>query len=400
MTKITKRSSELKFPAEVERFRKQKAGEVTKNADGSVTKRRDTAKTSKELTTRGGKLLESVVQFRKSSTGKRGTTDSSFTASTDMIGRKSTEQHRESVNAKGDTTARTATHDVFGTDKQSLERNTVRTRGQTTTTASRTSSKDSRGNAATASDVTRVTDDGKSVVTRNEKHANGSELTTRSSTTYEDGKFTLSDGADWQKNKSVDKSFLRETAADSKAVTDKADKVTSVVGKIFKALGLEQEWKSEVPADRMTEKTLVQGDHGSVSSRVGISGSQRLAINADGVQGSFNREAKAGIYAEASDHVSGRYGEAGYAAHAQAEAKASVDAQGKIDSNGLDATVTLRAGVSAEAEITGRAQSQSVTLGGVEMNVAAEGRAKVSAEAVAEATGTVKVCASRRRCWC
>lgn len=392
MTKIKRESNGLKLPAEVQRFKNQKAGEVTKNADGSVTKRRQTAKGSKELTTREGKLLETTTEFRKSSTNKRGTqSDSSFTDHTDMIGRRSTAHQRESVDARGDRRASTDTHDVFGIDKHVTERNTTRTNGNTTTTSNRTASRDSVGNAATASDVTRVTEDGKSVITRNEQRARGSELTTRSSTSYDDGLFTLSDGADWSKRSSVDRSYLKETEFDSKPFTDKADKAMPWVGKIFRALGLEQEWSGSVSPDRMKETTLVSGAVGSVATRVGIAGDQRLAINADGIQASFNREAKAGIYAEAADRVEGRYGTAEYTARAQAEAKASIDAQGRIDANGLDATVTARAGVSAEAEVTGRAATKSVTVGGVEFNAAADGRAKVAAEAVAEATGTVAI---------
>lgn len=394
MTKIKRDSNGLKLPAEVQKFKNQKAGEVTKNADGSVTKRRDTARGSRELTTREGKLLESTMEYRKTSTNKRGTqTDSSFVDTTDMLGRRSTEHHRESVNARGDQAAHVQTRDIYGIEKDVTERNTTRTNkaGDTTTTSTRTASHDSVGNAATSSDVTRVTERGDTVVTRNEKRSQGSELTTRSSTTYEGGLFTLSDGADWSKRTSVERSALTETEFDSKPYTDKADKVMPWVGKIFRALGLEEEWASAVAADRMKQTTLFQGEHGSVASRVGITGGQRFAINADGVQGSFNREAKAGLYADAEGRVEGRYGEADYQAHAQVEAKASVDAHGRIDANGLDATVTLRAGVSAEAEITGHAQTKSVTVGGVEFNAAADGHAKVSAEAVAEATGTVAI---------
>ncbi|MFZ5441117.1 MAG: hypothetical protein ACOZQL_14000 [Myxococcota bacterium] len=392
MTKIKRDSNGLRLPAEVQRFKNQKAGETTKNTDGSVTKRRQTAQGSKELTTREGKLLETTTEFRRSSTTKRGTqSESSFTDHTDMIGRRSTSYSRESVNAQGDRNGRVQTHDVFGIDKDVRSRDTTRVDGNTTTSSNRVTTRDSLGNASTASDVTRVTEDGKSVITRNEQRARGSELTTRSSTTYENGRFTLSDGADWSKRSSVDRSYLKETEFDSKPYTDKADKITPWVGKVFRALGLEHEWSGAVSPDRMKETTLVSGAVGSVSTRVGIAGEQRLAINADGIQASFNREAKAGIYAQAADRVEGRYGTAEYTARAQAEAKASIDAQGRIDANGLDATVTARAGVSAEAEVTGRAATKSVTVGGVEFNAAADGRAKVSAEAVAEATGTVAI---------
>lgn len=339
MTKITKRSEKLHIPAEVERFKKQKAGEVVKNADGSITKRRETAKGSKELTTREGKLLETTTEFKKTQTNRRGTqTDSAFVDHSDMIGRRSTEKRVETSKANGDTAVRTETRDVFGIDKKVRETNTTRTRGQTTTTTMRLASQDSRGNAMKASDFTSVTDDGKSVTTRTGKRALGSELTTQSSTTWENGRFTLGDSADWQKTNSVDKGSLKETEYDVKPITDKVDKVTPWVGKIFKALGLEQEWQSAVSPDRMKETTLVQGDHGSIASRVGISGGQRFAVNADGLQASYNREALAGVYAEAVAEATGTVaikrnpptaiarGTAGASAVAKAEAEVKLSA--------------------------------------------------------------------------
>jgi len=97
------------------------------------------------------------------------------------------------------------------------------------------------------------------------------------------------------------------------------------------------------------------------------------------------------VYAESSGRVSGRYGEASYDARAKAEVKASVDANGRLDLNGLDASVNLRVGASVEAEVTGRAATKSVTISGVEVDASVEGHARASAEAVAEATGTVQI---------
>jgi len=380
------------LPKEVEQLAKSKKAQVTKNADGSVTRRRETAKTSKELTTSEGKLLETTLEYRKSATTRRGTqSDSTFTAKTDMLGRASTAAHRETVNAKGDVSVFDRTADVFGIDKQSTERTTNRQKGATLETAVRTTSKDSRGNAAKSTDVTRVTEQGKSVVTTNARHASGTDLTTRSSTTYEDGKFTLSDGVDWNKNKSVDKSYLKETEYDPSKVLAKTDKFSKIFGKIFKALGLEGEWEKKLSDDLMKQSTLFQGDHGSVVTQVGVSGGQRFSIDGEGVKASFDRVAKAGVYASAHDEVTGRYGSASYDASAKAEAIASIDGNGKIDANGLDAVINARVGVSVEAEITGRAQSQSVNFLGQDLFVAAEGHAKVAAEAKAEATGTVKI---------
>ncbi len=398
MTKIqrvakpaVKSTSSKSLPREVQQLAKSKRAEVTKNADGSVTRRRDTAKTSKELTTSTGKLAESTLEFHKTSTRRGTQSDSTFTAKTDMLGRASTEARRQTVNAKGDVSVFGKTADVFGIDKQTTDKTTVRDQRDTLVTSNKTTSKDSRGNKASTSDVTRVTEQGKSVVTTNDKRAKGSELTTRSSTTYEDGKFTLSDGADWLKNTSVDKSYLKETEVDPTRVLAKADKFTSVFGKIFKALGLEGEWKSSLTEDLMKNKTLFESDRGSVATQIGVTGNQRFAINGDGVQASFDREAKAGVYARAHDEVTSRLGTASYDATAQAEATARIDAQGKIDANGLDAVINARVGVAIQAEITARAQTNSVTFMGTQLNAAAEGHAKVAAEASAEVTGTVKI---------
>lgn len=383
------------LPKEVEKLAKAKNAVVTKNADGSVTRRRDTAKTSKELTTKEGKLLEKSLEWKKSASTSRGTqSESTFTAKTDMIGRKSVEARRETVNAKGDTTVAGRTADVFGIEKKTTEKYTERTKGDTVETTARTSSRDTRGNAARTSDITRVTEQGKSVVTTNEKRATGSDLTTRSSTTYEGGKFNLADGADWSKTNSVDKSYLKETEVDPAKVEKflgKTDKVTNLIGKIFKAVGLEGEWQKALSEDLMKTTSLYESDRAQVQTQVGVTGSQRFAINGDGVQASFDREAKAGIYARAHDEVSGRYGQASYDATAAAEAYARFNAQGKIDANGLDASINAKVGVAVQAEITGRAQSQSVNFLGTDLYVAAEGHAKVVAEASAEVTGNVKI---------
>ncbi len=380
------------IPKEVQNLAKAKNAETTRNADGSVTRRRSTAKTSKELTTSTGKLAESTLEFKKTATTKRGTqSESTFTAKTDMLGRASTQANRETVNAQGDTSVFGRSADVFGIQKQTTEKNTSRERGNTVVTSTRTTSKDTVGNAARSSDVTQVTETGKTVATTNDKRARGTNLDTRSSTTYENGKFTLSDGADWQKTNSFDKSTLRETEVDASKVLKKADKFSSVFGKVFKALGLEGEWEKALSADLMKTNTLFQGDHGSVTTQVGVSGNQRFAINGDGVQASFDREARAGVSAKSHGEVGGRYGTASYDATAQAEAVASIDAQGKIDSNGLDAVVNARVGASVQAEITARAQSQSVTFMGTQLNAAVEGRVKVVAEASAEVTGRVSV---------
>lgn len=390
-TRISKRAPQLKVPAEVEKFKKQKAGETTKSNDGSVTKRRTTAKGSKELTEREGKLLEHTTEYRRTSSTAKSQSENTFVDHSDMLGRRSLEQQKTTLSNNGDRHVTVQSRDVFGIDKRATQTDSERTRGNTTTTRHSTTSRDSRGNASQSRDVTRVTTQGDTTVTRGRKDASGSELTTRSSTTYENGVFRLADQADWGKNKSLERSFMKETEFDAKPYTDKADKVLPWVGKIFKALGLEETWESAVSPERMHETSLYSSDKASVATRVGITGGQSASIDHDGITGHFNREAVAGIYAEAQDHVSGKYGEAGYHATAKAEARASIDAQGRLDSNGLNATVNARVGASVEATIDASAATRSVTIGGVEMNAGVDGHARASAEAVAEATGTVQI---------
>ncbi len=392
MTRVLRPSSKS-LPKEVTALAKSKNAEVTTNADGSVTKRRDTAKTSKEVTTRTGNLLESSTEFKKSTRTTRGSGESEFTANTDMLGRESSKSRKDFTSNAGVHTVNIAGSDVYGIDKQEKSTDKTVVKGDTTETSLRSSSKDSAGNARKASDVTRVTvgEDGKKTVTTNEKKSGGSELNTRSGTTWEDKKFTLSGGADWSKGGSIDKSTLTETEVDAAKFLEKSDVVTEWVGKIFKGLGLEQQWKSELDASLMKEKMLLQGEHGSVVARYGVSGGQQLTIDGEGIRGSFNRDARAGVYAESHGSVDGKYGTASYDARAAAEAYATVDARGSIDANGLDATVDARVGVSVEAEISGRAQTKSVQIGGVDVNASVEGHARASAEAVAEVNGTVKV---------
>lgn len=224
MTKIARRTqprpatSARAVPKEVTQLQRNKKATTTKNADGSVTRRRQTAKTDKSVTTSEGKLLETKTEFRKSSTTSRGTrSESNFTQQTDMIGRASTSSRRETTNARGDQTVATRGTDVFGIEQRGTQRTTERERNGATETAVRSRTTDSRGNAQTASDVTRVREQGADTITTNAQRTQGSRLDTRSSTTYENGTFRLSDSADWSRTNSVGRSYER-TREDRKSV--------------------------------------------------------------------------------------------------------------------------------------------------------------------------------------
>lgn len=390
-----KRAASKRLAQDVARLEKSTSAEVTTAEDGSVTKRkssqRNGVETNQTLTKSEGKMLESTLEYSKHTTRPGRDTSSEFTERTDMLGRHSSDSRLETVSQKGDTERTTVTTkraDVYGitTDRreQTVENATRR--------ATHSKSSDSRGNVHTASDVTTVRQQGEQTVTRNEKRAKGSELETASSTTYEDGIFTLGGGADWKKGTSVGKSVLHEREADASKVAARADKISERAGKALDWMGLEPaEWSGEVDPSRMHEKTLVEGEHGSVVAKYGVSGQQSAQFDGKSISGQFSREAVASVTAQASGRVSGRFGEASYDARVKAEARASVDAQGRLDLNGLNASVNAKIGVSVEAEVTGHAQTQSVTIGGVEMNAAVDGHARASAEALAEATGTVQV---------
>ena len=399
MSKITRPSTRPTFkntlPKEVEQLAKSKTATVKKNKDGSEVRTKKTPTGGKELKTTKGKLLQSSTQYSTTQTNKHGTqTDRTYNKNADHLGRESSSWEKvttSSKNGKDVEAVRVQSRDVFGVSKETNRTTTSSERNGTQTTAIKSNSADSRGNAQTSHDTTTVADDGRSVTTRNDRATNGTDLTTRSQTDWDGKKFSLSDGADWNRTHSFDKSYLNERDYDPSKITEKFDKAAGPFGKFWKALGIDQTWSSQVSPDAMKEHTLVQGDHGSVGTRVGITGGQSLTVNGEGVQAQFNREATAGIYAQSSGEVSGRYGTASYDASAKAEATAYVDANGTIDSNGLNAEVKLGARASVEAEVTGRVQSQSITLGGHELHAAAEGHARVSAEVAAEATGRVQI---------
>lgn len=392
MTKLTRRSPGLQTPAEVAQFKKQKTATTTTSKDGATTtKRRDTAKTSRSLTEKKGKLLERSSEYTRSSTRGKTQSEATFTDAADMLGRRSQRETHESVDARGDVTSRLDTHDVFGIDRSQTDRQTVRINGNSTVSSNTSASRDSLGNARSSSDVTTVTVDGKTTTTSNRQQASGSDLQTRSATTYEGGTFRIADGADYSRGSSWGRSTMRETEADASRYTNAFDKASPIFGKIWKALGLEAHGESTVPADQMHTTSLYSSEHGSVQTNLGISGGQSYDVDGDGIRGSFSRQATAGIRADYSNSVEGEYGRASIDAHASAEATAYVDANGSITANGLDAQVRAGVKVSVEAEATARAETNSISIGGVPMNASAELHARAVAEAKAEVTGQATI---------
>lgn len=400
MSKITRNSSRPQpkpnaraVPKEVQQLQKNKRATVTRNADGSVTRRSSTAQSDQTVTTSKGKLRETRLEYQKSSVARGVQSESTFTAVTDMLGRASSSATRTVADQKGDVTNTSRGTDIFGVEKRTKEKATSRTKGNTTTDTTKFSSNDSRGNALSTSDVTRTRFDERTMTVDNERREKGTDLATRSSTTYEDQRFNLSDGADWKKTNSIGKSTMRETETtfDPSRLAQKTDRAANWLGRGLSFLGINEEWSSEVAPERMQENILYQSDSAGVTTQIGVTGGQSLALNEDGVQASVGREARAGVYAGAEGGVGGRYGEAGYSARAQAEVAARVNADARVDTNGLMATATVGARAGVEVEVTGGARSQSVTLSGVDLNASVEGRARASAEVAAEATGTLSI---------
>ncbi|MDX2011771.1 MAG: hypothetical protein SFW67_16380 [Myxococcaceae bacterium] len=386
---------------DVERLAKSKKAQVTTAADGTTTRRssssRNGVETEKTLTTsKNGKLLESKLEYSKTTRKGDRETESTFTAETDLLGRRSAQARTETTSLTGETRRHTVTtkqNDVYGVEQSHREQTVEKPLADGSRSATHTTTKDSVGNRHASSDVTTVREQGDRLVTRNEKNAKGSTLETRSHATFEDKVFSVGGGADWKKGESFGTSTVREREVETPKAFETADAIGSRAEKALDWLELDAaSWSSEVDPSRLKETVLVEGDHGSVRTEVGVTGGQSVSFDGRrGVDAQFNREAKAGVYAESSGQVSGRFGEASYQAGAKAEAKASVDARGRLDTNGLDASVTARVGAAVEAEVHGRAETPSITIGGVDLNASVEGHARASAEAVAEATGRVQI---------
>jgi hypothetical protein len=384
---------------DIARLGKSKKAQVTRGEDGRVTRERTTTRKGTTTTSRSeertGHLLESSFEYTRTTSRPGLERETRFASGTDMLGRRSSEQRTTTTRTLADgreTRASTRATDVWGNTKRVSEVDAQKSLADGSETSYRRTAYDSRGNRITSSEVTRVRQDGTSTVTTNHRRTRGSELDTRSTTAWEDKVFTSSNSADWKKTHSVGTSSLWETDYDASRWVAKADRVGTAVDKVLGWLGLEpEEWKSEVPAHRLKEVAWRQTDSSYVGARSGVAGHQSLSFDGRGLDGQFRREAVAGVYAHSQGRTAGRFGEASYEARARAEASASVDARGRLDSNGLNATVNLKVGAVVDAEVQGVARTPGLYFGGTELYAAVEGKARASAEATAEATGTVSI---------
>ena len=384
------------LPREAKRLEQSAAPETRTTADGKVTttRRRQGAKTEKELVTTQGRLGERSVEYRRRQSTARGQSESTFSSSRDLLGREQSSATRVSTRAAGDRrTVTTQSRDAFGIDKRSSEETRTRLLGNGHEETARIRSSDSVGNRYAGERTFRVTSDGRVTTTTTRARTSGSELTTRARATYEDGKLTWSDGAEWTRRSSVERSVAREraTAFDPSGLSRRYERAANLGSRVFGRLGLEKQWQSELSPERMRTAVLASGAHGSVVAQAGVEGRQSLRVGADGVQADFNRTARAGVYARSEGQAEGRYGSASYAATGKAEAIASVDARGRLDGNGLDAVAEARVGASVEVEVSASARTRALRVGNTELSAGVDGRARAVAEAKAEAVGRARI---------
>lgn len=376
----------------------EKAKNATVSADGterSRTTRRGETETVSTLKRTEGQALESSFEYTRTTRKPGLERDTTFRTDTDLLGRRSSSQvvseTRESEQRVDSKVSGRAT-DVWGIEKRTLEKSAEVDLGNGTESTRSRTARDSEGNKVVSSETERVVTEGKTTTTTTGARAKGSELDTQSEATYRDGVFRLSEKADWSRTNSFERGVLRETEYDASKQKERADKLGSAAEKALNWLGLEPaQWRSTVSADRMHEKTLAEGGVGSVTARYGISGGQEVSFDGRGVDASFNRTAVAGVSADAAGYVEGRFGSAGYDAHARAEAEASIDATAHLDTNGLTAEVDARVGAKVEVEINAEARTRTAMVLGTPVDASVSAHGVASAEATAEATGRIAI---------
>ncbi|MDP2269112.1 MAG: hypothetical protein Q8N23_13970 [Archangium sp.] len=401
-----------------DRFTSSKTSDVSKlangkgtsklNKDGSQTTTSEKTKkgttTKQELTTSKSKLGETRLKFEETRTTGNRESKTKLSQDKDAFGRFSSSQSHETAIKKGNVTTTTSKQtdvDKLGNKKVTTGTSKAVEHGQTTNTHGTTTSKGVFGTKQTVvEDKVEVKDAAKnSTTTTTTKSTTGTDFALSSSREFKDGTFTLKDSADWKKNSfnketGKEKEWkLKEPAADKGfSQTNKSSKLdkAQAVGDVLGAAGLKKTVWEEKKFDTTGKPESFKTPE-FVGSRVGVRGEGSLTVGANGVEGKFKREAVAGLYAEKSHEVDGKYGKAGYQAQAKVEAKATFDASGKLNANGLDVSVGAKAGISAEASVKGTLQTKPVKFAGVDLTAGVEGNARVAAEVSAEATGKVKI---------
>lgn len=391
------------------------------NRDGSTTKTLEqkggNASLTQELTTKEKSGLFGTEKFKFESTAKAGSreTKTSYSGSTDAFGRTDTAYSRTTKKTTGaletgqtevsttkgtaatggnfsvDVTKQTETNATKVTTGKSDKDNTAKTTSQSTTT-------DNFGNKLDTNERSTKVTDGNVSTTTTVKTTSGTSLTTKNTAGLVDGKYTVAAGADWKNGKTADASWSKEKelSKPDKGFSQTSDNKAQKVGDLLGAAGLKYDFvpKDQQKFDTLHSMDFKPGEEGTkrfVGTDSGVRGETKFSAGADGINGTYKREAVAGAYAQQSGKTTGQYGEASYAAEAKAEAKASVSVKGKLDTNGLDLTAGARASAGVEASISGKATTKPVKIAGVDMTAGVEGKARVSAEVAAEATGKVKI---------
>lgn len=398
---------------------------VSTNKDGSETRKYTGATHNGQvtheakLTTSKGLLREAQTKYTHSqkTTGTGGSTEVKTTASakSDMLGRTTSSQSRETTRTTGDlangeyskTRSRTDATDQSGLTKTTLSQTNQRKVGSEdhniAESRTKTQTTDQFGNKSVSDERKTEVKNGKTTVSVSEKTSSGTELTTSSSTKFEEGKFSIGQQADWKNNfSSKETSYSRETERKpSKAdqgftqanESDKWSKGQMVGNLAHSAAPKLWESKGEIPKDKMKENDWAQNDPNTFhGTRQGYEGKYEASIGTGGLRAKGNFEAKTGIYHETKTPDIAK-GEAGTqrTTSVKAEAKFTTDGNLTLNTDGLDAAAGAKVGIGAEASVTGKAQSKSVKIAGEDVNVSAEATAKVSAEASAEAKVKAKI---------
>ncbi len=411
---------------EINKLANSPKAEVTTNKDGSETRTKSSThggvERQSQLTEKKGLLRDEQTKYTESTTRTKqnGNVDKeTYTAQSksDMFGRTTSSTSRETSKTRGaidsangqttNTKNRTTATDQFDIKKTTESKTNTVTQGaddkhNTAKTTTSSTTTDSRGNKKTTTETKTATKDDNVTRTTGTKSSEGSELTTKSTAEFKNGKYTVGEQADWTNKKSVEASKSKETQLSPSAAdkgftqqnkSSKLDKAQQA-GDLAAAAGAKTTIaKGEIPKDKMVEDNWVKGDPNTfVGTRNGTAGKYEVTAGADGIKATGNIEAKKGFYAETktNDIPKGEAGAQG-SANFKAEIGASAKGDATLNANGLDASGSAKIGATVEAGVTGKAQTGSVNVAGVDLNASAEGSAKVSATVGAEATGKVKV---------
>jgi hypothetical protein len=408
---------------EIKKLAGSESAEVKKNRDDSETRTRKTqnerATRERQLTQQRGLLREEQTRFTDSTTRtqENGNVNKHTVTSkseTDFLGRQTSSVARETSRTRGlvdsesgqtkTTTTRTTATDPLGIEKTTESRTNTVTQGaddknnvaRSTTTSTTT---DSRGNSQSSQETKSVNTDGKTTVTRTRKTTDGSSLTTQSTGEFRDDKFTVGQQATFTNGTSVNKSISREREFQAdrqdKGFTQQRNdpvKRLQTAGDVAAALGARQTVaKGEIPKDAMHEDAWRKSENTFVGTRNGIAGKYEVTRGLDGFKAKGNFDASAGFHAEKKtpDIEKGQAGFQG-GANFKTEVAARAKGSGTINTNGVDASGNAKIGGTTELSLTGRAQSSSVNIGGVDMNAAVDASLKGSATLGAEVNGKFK----------